>query len=310
MIEENTKDYTALCRKIIDDEILSIELVYAGVSGAYVYFINTARDKFVLKIKDKAKLKEKIDIAFIYNLYVKASVATPKLIKHGAIENCVYQLWEFFQGETLKERLLPCKDKQMFAHFGKAIIENELLIRQAYEQTMKRTFKNATAEIFNDFKTKVLEHINMVKQHFDITFASDYILRNIDLLQNEEIFFSSNDCSPKNYLVSNDKIIAIDIEACGLQSFIYKIKPFYFRVVMDNNDDWLALVQSMLDTFYINGKPENLKQKIICMALCDIVTYISYLLTMGSLKEANLRYTMVTNNYISIENLEQKFTVN
>ena len=227
----------------------SIETIDKGYSGALKYsFIKDGR-KFFLKI-GKFKIEKDLEKLFANN-----EISHPKIVECGEYdEDFNYVIEEYIQGKDLKEEL----DK----HDSKFIYEYGFEIGTQYSKLRKiYSDKPMTTEKYEEYLSNVDERVKTLKSLIEhnkkidnsvmkfLDYIISYLNNNTSLIKNSLLIFGHTDIKPSNYLISDEKIIATDIEHTDYKELSLSMIWTFARCDYKDEKN-LAFARGYLDGLY------------------------------------------------------------
>ncbi len=270
-----------------------------GFSGAQKFLFTKDDKKYFIKI-GKFKIDNDLE-----QILTKAEIPHPKIVDLGAIdEHSNYLIEEYIEGENLKKKLDSYAPKFIY-EFGFKLGEKFRNLRRIYpDQPVSKTCYN---KFIREVETKLDKlktalsnsktALNKQQTKFT-TYLTNYLTNNKDLFKNSTMVYSHNDIKPSNFMLSDGKIYAVDLEGISYKelslSLLWSIARADFKDEKNH-----AFATGWLDGLFNFDVPQNILNCANYIYMFNMCHYAEEYIRKSEFDKLNKLIEYVNKNYLS-----------
>lgn len=269
-----------LCKQILESNGFITNRITHLNSGAasIIYLAKTNKGSVVVIIK--LRPGDSFDNAFFILKKIEQYKISPKAYFHGVFEGKPYLIEQYIPGRRLSWRKITNKEIIMMARFF-----NKL-----------DSIKIGNNHYFKDKKYLLLDKLDYPKHfmHLDSKFANlvsiaeNKLKNQLKNLKIRKTFVLRHaDSNPYNFIVSKNKIIAVDWDWAKIGHFATDIADFFIKTNM---------TEKQKDLFYSKYNFKNIKKIVDLYTITSILSLITWhLQTIDLIKQKKLHKKICKN---------------
>lgn len=274
---------------IITKKWVKIELLTKGWSKDVKYYIeDIEKQRFLLRISEHSLYDKKLEHFKLLKEVNKLGYNTPTPHEFGQFDDGrVYMLLSWIEGQDAQE-ILPKLDESKQYELGK---EAGKILKRLHEipiitnMTWRELYKNKIPRKIQAAKESQIKHKHLDK-------FINYVLENMNIVQNNSMKFQHGDYHIGNMVITNDlKLGIIDFDKMDVADPLDDFKPFVWTVNKSN-----IFETGLIDGYHDNKVPEDFFKTLSLYAAESCIGHIPWAITFGD-KEVKIALEVADKVY-------------
>jgi len=232
----------------------NIEQINKGWSNDKKYIIETTENiKLLLRVSDIKYLEQKKKECQVIDQISKLNINTPKFIDLQVKDDKVLQLLTFIEGLDAEESiaLLSVEDQYRLGIEAGKILKNIHSVKIIENNSNLVILKNRIIERTNSYKKSKYYGI-------EDNLAINYIIENIDLIDNAKVVLCHGDYHLGNMVINNKKIGIIDFNRFDYEDRYREFAPMF----VFSREYSLDFINGQLDGYFDNNISDDFWKRI------------------------------------------------